>query len=98
MTLLIRLVALVFVVGAAEAAGQQPGPRQASPREAALVDLTGQWVSVITEDWRWRMITPAKGDTASVPLNAAGRKWPRRGISRPTGRGAACARPSVRRR
>jgi hypothetical protein len=31
-------------------------------------------VSVITEDWRWRMITPRKGDTASVPLNAAGRK------------------------
>src|SRR5205823_2932642 len=33
---------------------------------------TGYWVSVVTEDWLWRMITPPKGDLASVPLNAAG--------------------------
>jgi hypothetical protein len=44
-----------------------------SAREAALVDLTGNWVAQITEDWRWRMITPPKGDYASLPLNAAGR-------------------------
>lgn len=53
------------------------GPPAAAPksaREGALIDITGQWVSVIDEDWRWRMITPPKGDTASVPLNAAGRK------------------------
>jgi hypothetical protein len=36
--------------------------------------LTGYWVSVVTEDWRWRMVTPAKGDYASVPLNPEGRK------------------------
>jgi hypothetical protein len=36
------------------------------------VDLTGYWVPLITEDWRYRMITPAKGDHPSVPLNAAG--------------------------
>jgi hypothetical protein len=30
-------------------------------------------VSVVTEDWRWRMVTPAKGDYASVPLNSQGR-------------------------
>jgi len=55
-----------------------PGGRGAapprSPREAAPVDLTGYWVSVITEDWRWRMVTPAKGDFASVPMNAAAKK------------------------
>jgi hypothetical protein len=45
-----------------------------SPREAAPVDLTGSWVSVVTEDWAWRMQTPAKGDFASVPLNAEGRR------------------------
>jgi hypothetical protein len=28
---------------------------------------------VITEDWRWRMMTPPKGDYASVPLNDEGR-------------------------
>jgi hypothetical protein len=37
------------------------------------VDLTGVWVSVVSEDWRWRMITPAKGDYASVPLTPAGK-------------------------
>jgi len=43
-----------------------------TPRAAAPVDLTGNWVSVITEDWRFRMVTPPKGDTASLPLNDAG--------------------------
>jgi hypothetical protein len=38
-----------------------------------LVDLTGTWVAQVTEDWRWRMITPPKGDYASVPLSPAGR-------------------------
>jgi hypothetical protein len=45
-----------------------------SAREAAPVDFTGYWVSVISEDWRWRMVTPAKGDFANVPLNDEGRK------------------------
>jgi hypothetical protein len=40
----------------------------------ALLDLTGFWVSVVTEDWRWRMLTPAKGDYSGVPLNSAGLK------------------------
>jgi hypothetical protein len=44
------------------------------PRQAAPVDLTGYWVSVVSEDWRYRMVTPAKGDTGGVPLNAEGRK------------------------
>jgi hypothetical protein len=51
--------------------GQQP---PATPRAAAPVDLTGIWVAVITEDWRFRMVTPPKGDFASLPLNAEGRR------------------------
>jgi hypothetical protein len=43
----------------------------ASARAAAPVDLTGMWVSVVTEDWRWRMRTPPKGDYASLPLTDA---------------------------
>ena len=38
-------------------------------KAAAPIDLTGYWVSVVTEDWRYRMLTPAKGDYASVPIN-----------------------------
>jgi ABC-type transport system substrate-binding protein len=37
-------------------------------------DFTGYWVSLVTEDWRWRMVTPAKGDYASVPLTIEGRE------------------------
>jgi hypothetical protein len=36
--------------------------------------MTGYWVSVVTEDWKFRMVTPPKGNYAGVPLNAAGRK------------------------
>lgn len=61
----------------AQPRGAAPGPPDAAspvaPRDAAPVDLTGNWVSVISEDWRWRMVTPARGDFASIPLSAAGR-------------------------
>src|SRR5438105_10069457 len=57
-------------------AGQQRGPQDpsASAKEAAPIDLTGYWVPIITEDWRWRMMTPPKGDFLGVPLNDAGIK------------------------
>ena len=54
----------------AQARGGTAAP--ASPRMAAPIDLTGQWVAVISEDWRWRMITPSKGDIVSIPLNLQG--------------------------
>ena len=43
-----------------------------SPREAAPIDLEGYWTTLITEDWRWRMYTPPKGDFVSLPLNEEG--------------------------
>jgi hypothetical protein len=53
---------------------QPPGaPPKRNAREAALIDITGQWVAVINEDWRWRMITAPVGDTSSLPMNAQGR-------------------------
>src|SRR5690349_19332762 len=45
-----------------------------SSKVAAPEDLTGYWVSLVTEDWRYRMVTPSKGDYESVPLNDAGKK------------------------
>ena len=51
-----------------------PPPPPKTPKDAAPVDFTGYWVSVVTEDWRWRMVTPVKGDFASLPLNAEGRR------------------------
>ena len=51
-----------------------PAAAPPSAKAAAPVDLTGYWVSVVTEDWRWRMVTPLKGDAASIPINADARK------------------------
>jgi hypothetical protein len=73
-------IALVFalLVLARGVDAQQPAAAPpalpANPREGAPIDLTGQWVAVVNEDWRWRMITPPKGDYASVPLNDEGRR------------------------
>ena len=54
--------------------GAQPPQPLPTPRAAAPIDFTGNWVSVVTEDWRWRMLLPRKGDYSSVPLSAEGRK------------------------
>ena len=66
------LVLSLAVSLAAQRGGRQGAGPAAPAREAAPVDLTGSWVSVVTEDWRYRMVTPARGDHPSVPLNAAG--------------------------
>ncbi len=63
-----------LVAGSANAQAPNAPQRGATPRDAASIDLTGYWVSVVTEDWLYRMVTPAKGDYTSVPLNAEGRK------------------------
>lgn len=70
MVLALTVVSQGSRLGAQAGRGGPQGP----PRAAAPIDLTGYWVSVVTEDWRWRMVTPQKGDYASVPLNAEGRK------------------------
>jgi hypothetical protein len=59
--------------GRGGAAGRGAGPA-ATPKSAALADLTGTWVSLITEDWRYRQFAAPKGDYMSMPLNPAGRK------------------------
>lgn len=46
---------------------------QGQARDVAPIDLTGQWVSIVTEDWRFRMVTPPRNDFPGLPLNAAAR-------------------------
>jgi hypothetical protein len=67
----IAIAAICGLPAAAQRGGGR-GNAALSPRTAAPVDLTGTWVSIVTEDWRWRMMTPPKGDYASIPLNPAG--------------------------
>lgn len=49
------------------------GQTAESAKAGAAVDLTGEWISVVTEDWKFRMVTPRKGDYDLVPLTPAGR-------------------------
>jgi hypothetical protein len=64
---------MLVPIGAAAQTPAAPAPPP-TPRAAAPIDLTGYWVSIITEDWRWRMVTAPKGDYASIPLNAEAKK------------------------
>src|SRR5688572_7070154 len=69
-----------------------PGPPDTrSPRERAPIDITGQWVAIVNEDWRWRMVTPPVGDTSSLPVNERGRAaaaaW---SLERDTAEGSLC--------
>ena len=53
--------------------GQRGGPvAPQTAQAAASADLTGYWVRLVTEDWRWLMVVPPKGDVASIGLNPAG--------------------------
>jgi hypothetical protein len=72
------LIAFVWLAVAAAATttlraqrgGPDGGPGNTA-QAAAPVDLVGTWVAVVTEDWRWRMVTPPPGDTASMPVTPA---------------------------
>jgi len=63
------------LVGAAPLLAQRGAPAGPPPtgRAAAGFDPTGYWVSVVTEDWRFRIHTPPKGDYEGIPLSPAGK-------------------------
>lgn len=64
---------LLPILASAQGRGGRGGPPP-TPKAGAPIDITGYWVSLITEDWRYRMMTPAKGDFPSIPVNAEGRR------------------------
>jgi hypothetical protein len=72
------LTAALFLLVSADLRAQRPADAQnarpGTARGVAPDDYTGYWVSVITENWRYRMIVPDKGDYVYVPLNPEGRK------------------------
>jgi hypothetical protein len=71
------VLVLLFAAGRdgdAQGRGGPPPNVGRNARAIAPIDLTGTWVSVVTEDWRWRMVTPARGDYASVPITAEGKR------------------------
>jgi hypothetical protein len=70
------LIALACFLSPLIARGQNQGraPAATSARASAPVDLTGYWVALVTEEWRFRMITPPKGDYSRVPMTPEARK------------------------
>src|SRR6266850_4433196 len=69
----VALLWMLFGVAVSAQRGAPPGPPP-TPKAAAPIDITGNWVSIVTEDWRWRMLTPKKGDTSSIPVSPEGKK------------------------
>src|SRR5688500_19959079 len=79
------IIAAVISLGRSDVAAQRGagGQRGAGPaaapqtaRTRGPVDFTGTWVSVVTEDWRWRMVTPPKDQSAaaSITVNQEARR------------------------
>jgi hypothetical protein len=73
-TVVVGVIALGLVARLeAQRGGGAPAPPRA-PRAAAPIDLTGYWVAIVTQDWRWRMVTPPKGDVQGVQITPEARK------------------------
>jgi hypothetical protein len=78
----LRVVIVILLIAPLIASAAQRGQRGGRgaagpakpPREAAPIDLTGYWVSVVSEDWRVRMVMAQKGDWQFMPLNAEGNR------------------------
>ncbi len=71
------LILILLSLSGTRIFAQGPGGRGGPPpaaRQAAPVDLTGYWVAVVVEDWKYRMIPANQGDYSGLPLNAAARK------------------------
>jgi hypothetical protein len=69
------LLAALFaaVVPAHGQRGVRGGPPPTAQADAPF-DLAGYWVSVITQNWRLRMVVPARGDYIGIPLNEASKR------------------------
>src|SRR5688500_16938982 len=70
-------VAAVTLVGTADGLaqrGQGPAAPPPTARAAAAIDLAGTGVSVVTEDWVVRMLTPPQVQVRGGPLTPAAQK------------------------
>jgi len=75
MRFLTIFTAAAVLAASAYGQGRQRQPAGPPPpaKTAAPIDLTGYWVSIIVDEWRFR-VTPQKGDIAYMPINAEARR------------------------
>ena len=72
------LTVMTTSIGAQRGPGQggrggAQGAAPLTPQAAAPIDVTGYWVSIIVDEWRFR-VTPQKGDIPYLPLNNEARQ------------------------
>jgi hypothetical protein len=69
-------VLILFIAVRFQAAAQRGAPAvpaaPATAQGSATSDLSGYWVRLVTEDWRWLMVVPPKGDVSSIGGGAMG--------------------------
>ena len=65
------LLIAAFAGQTAVRAQQERGGAAGAARDRAPIDLTGYWVSYVTENWRYRMVTPARGEYRRIPSSRA---------------------------
>jgi len=69
------LISLLFASAPLWAqASRGPMPRPMAAEKEAPIDLTGYWVSLVTQDWRFRMVAPGRGEYAAIPINIKGKQ------------------------
>jgi hypothetical protein len=66
---------LLSGVAAAQLPAVAPAGPPPTPKAEAPIDLTGYWVSIVTQDWLYRMTVPAKGEYTGVPINLAAKQF-----------------------
>jgi len=71
------LAGAVLLVCAPPLRAQQPAAASKPPPSARAqepFDPTGYWVSLITQNWQYRMVVPGRGEYADIPMNAQAKK------------------------
>ncbi|HXP89002.1 MAG TPA: hypothetical protein VN841_30050 [Bryobacteraceae bacterium] len=70
----LTIVMTLPVLAQAPGGGRGRGGPPPTPKAMAPIDLTGYWVSIVDEDWRYRMVVPPPGDYMGVPMTAESAK------------------------
>ncbi len=56
-------------------AASPPPSRPPTARTQAPFDPTGYWVSVVTQNWRFRMVVPGRGEYVDIPINLKAKQY-----------------------